>query len=32
MIDIRIDAYRNITVGYTLLFNSVTGEVNIADL
>lgn len=29
MVDIRIDAHRNIEVGYTLLFNSVTGEINI---
>jgi Bacteriophage tail sheath protein len=30
MVDIRIDSHRNIEVGYTLLFNSVTGEVNVA--
>lgn len=29
MADIRITAHRNIEVGYTLLFNSVTGEVEI---
>ncbi len=29
MIDIRIAAYRNVEVGYTLLFNAVTGEVSI---
>ena len=32
MSDIRISAHRNIEIGYTLLFNSVTGEINVADL
>lgn len=29
MVDIRIDAYRNVEVAYTLLFNSVTGTISI---
>lgn len=29
MVDIRIGAFRNIEVAYTLLFNSVTGEISI---
>jgi capsid protein len=32
MADIRIDAHRNIEIGYSLLFNSVTGEINVAAL
>jgi len=32
MVDIRITAYRNITIGYELLYSQVTGEVEIGDL
>ncbi|MBU2533336.1 MAG: phage tail sheath subtilisin-like domain-containing protein [Alphaproteobacteria bacterium] len=32
MADIRIDSHRNIQIGYSLLFNSVTGEINVAAL
>lgn len=31
MVDIRIDAYRNIEIAYELLFNSVTGEFIVAE-